>query len=245
MEKSKVAIATITWARDAEEHNLLCEALECLAEQGMPVVVADGGSGLKFINYLNTFPNFIVSAFEKTTLLAQAKSSLTTAYKLGTEYVLYTESDKRLFSEHRLSEFVDQASDNGNASMFVASRTAGSFSTFPEFQRYTETVANQLCAEIIDQQGDFCYGPQLIHRSIIPYLDLLREAAGWEWRFYMIGIAHRLGYPIVQLTLDLPCPPEHRKEEGKTERVYRMKQLVQNVQGLLLSISIPDTQLQV
>lgn len=243
MEKSRIAIATITWACGVQEHELLREAMGHLAKQRTPVVIADGGSGSDFIDYLKSFPNFTVHAFEEPNLPAQTRWSLTTASSLGTEYVLYTESDKKLFFEHGLNEFIEQADDSAKASVSLASRTAESFLTFPEFQRYTEMVANRLCAEIIGQEGDFCYGPQLIHRSVIPCLELLKGVTGWEWRFYVIGIAHRLGYPIAQLALDLPCPSE-QQEESKADRVYRMKQLVQNIQGLLISLSISDTQLQ-
>jgi hypothetical protein len=119
----------------------------------------------------------------------------------------------------------------------VASRSAASFATYPTSQRYTETVINQPVGQIIGQHGDFSYGPMLIHRALIPSLEFIEEDIGWGWRHYILGIAHRMGYSIVQWTRGLPCPADQRAD-SRAELGHRMRQLSQNLQGLVLAMTI-------
>ena len=60
MDERGVAVATMTWARDAAEEGLLRESLPLLAGLGLPVFVTDGGSGAAFVDFLRTLPNFQV-----------------------------------------------------------------------------------------------------------------------------------------------------------------------------------------
>ena len=237
MEKSAISVATMTWARDAFEEGLLREAMSSLAAEQLPVVITDGGSGRELINYLSGFSNFKVFESDQPGVFAQSKWSLKHACDLGAEYLLYTEPDKKLFFEHRLGEFISEAPNDDQVGVALPSRTVESFSTYPESQRYTETVINQLCARIIGEGVDLSYGTLLINRALIPYLDLVKEDIGWGWRHYVLGVAHRLGYKIAHLEMDLPCPPE-QQEDDRQELIHRMRQLAQNVQGLLLSATI-------
>lgn len=234
MNKNEIAVASMTWARNEEEGQLLREALRCLAVEQMPVMITDGGSGVDLIDHLSSFPNFTVLKSTKPGVLAQIKRSLEAASKIGARFILYTESDKKLFFEHGLREFISQAPDEDQIGVILASRSEASFATFPESQRYTETVINQLCAKIIGQEADYSYGPILLNRALLPYLDTLKEDIGWGWRHYIFGLAHRLGYKIVHWVADLPCPPG-QQEDSKAELIHRMRQLSQNVQGLVLS----------
>lgn len=242
MDKGEVSIATMTWARDEAESKLLRETMHCLAEGKLPVFITDGGSGQRFIDYLNSFPNFQIFESDKPGVFAQTRRSLKAANDAGTRYIFYTESDKKLFFEQTLREFISQAPSDGQVGVVFLSRSAESFSTYPEMQRYTEAVINHLCAGMVGLQADYSYGPMLINRALIPYLELVKEDIGWGWRHYIFGIAHRLGYQVVPWIADLPCPPE-QQEDSPQERMHRMRQLSQNVQGLVLSMSIPDQQL--
>jgi hypothetical protein len=242
MNPREIAIATISWARTAQEAQLLRAALGCLARVNLPVVVTDGGSGQPFVEYLRGFRHFTVLETDTPGVLAQIKQSLQSALQLGSRYVLYTESDKLLFFEQSLGAFLARAPRQGHVGVVVAARSAASFATYPPSQRYTETVINQLCGEVIGQRGDFSYGPLLIHQALIPSLECLEEDIGWGWRHYILGIAHRMGYRIVQWTSDLPCPAEQRAD-SRAELVHRMRQLSQNLQGLVLAMAISDAQL--
>ncbi len=242
MDKAEVSIATMTWARDEAEGKLLRESIHCLAQEKLPVFITDGGSGQQFIDYLNSFPGFKIFESDKPGVFAQTRRSLEAANDAGTRYILYTESDKKLFFEQTLHEFISQAAGDGQAGVVFLSRSAESFMTYPEMQRYTETVINHLCGGLAGLRADYSYGPMLINRALIPYLESVKEDIGWGWRHYIFGVAHRLGYRIVPWVADLPCPPGQR-EDSTQERMHRMRQLSQNVQGLVLSMSIPDRQL--
>jgi hypothetical protein len=237
MNTREIAIATMSWARTAQEAPLLREAMRCLAQVNLPVVVTDGGSGQSFVEYLRDFRHFTVLKADTPGVLAQTKRSLQGALQLGSRYILYTEPDKQLFFEHGLGEFLARAPSERQVGVVVASRSAASFATYPASQQYTETVINQLVGQIIGQPGDFSYGPMLIHRALIPSLEFIEEDIGWGWRHYILGIAHRMGYSIAQWTGALPCPADQRAD-SRAEAVHRMRQLSQNLQGLVLAMTI-------
>jgi hypothetical protein len=91
MNTREIAIATMSWARTAQETQLLREAMCCLARLNLPVVVTDGGSGQSFVEYLRGFRHFTVFQADKPGVLAQTKRSLEGALQLGSRYILYTE----------------------------------------------------------------------------------------------------------------------------------------------------------
>jgi hypothetical protein len=63
-----------------------------------------------------------------------------------------------------------------------------------------------------------------------------RQDIGWGWRFFLLAVARRLGFPIRRFVADLPCPPEQRGEDDTRSCIYRMEQLAQNVRGLALGL---------
>src|SRR5207248_7308524 len=109
-----------------------------------------------------------------------------------------------------------------------------SFRTFPDFQQLTEGAFNALCGAIVGERGDYCYGPFLMNRALVPHLEGLRPDLGWGWRPFVFATAHQLGYRIVHRVDNLPCPREQRVNE-ESERIHRLRQLRQNVDGLILS----------
>jgi hypothetical protein len=238
MKADQISIATITWARTQDEENLLHAALRELARLQIRVFVTDGGSSGSFLNFLRSIPHFTILQAEAKGVWAQAKKSLLTAYDAGTSYILYTEPDKLEFFRQHLGSMLSQVPEGENTGIFLASRSAAGFDTFPRFQQMTETTINNCCREIIGKAVDYTYGPFLINRDLIPYLELVQEDIGWGWRPYAFGIAHRQGYQVQSYTGDFACPPDQR-EDNATERIYRMRQLNQNIQGLVLSTNIP------
>ena len=93
-----VAIATITWARSPEEDRRLRRALTRLIAAGFPIAVADSGRTPAFSAFLDSRPELTVTV-ERSGLVAQVEASLQLASKLGSRFVLYTESDKAVFFE--------------------------------------------------------------------------------------------------------------------------------------------------
>ncbi|MFL6257496.1 MAG: hypothetical protein ACJ74T_21020 [Pyrinomonadaceae bacterium] len=235
MDCSEVAVATMTWARDAAEERLLRESLCVLADLGAPVFVTDGGSGRSLLDFLRDIPHFRVLEAGVPGVWRQARTSIEAAAEAAT-FILYTEPDKRDFFRDGLREFISEAPADEDVGVVLASRSAESFATFPEFQRHTETAINRCCAELLDVEADFTYGPFLLNRALVPHLGRATAHDGWGWRPYAFGTAHALGYRICQVEKNLPCPPEQR-EDDRAERLYRIKQLGQNIQGLVSSMT--------
>jgi hypothetical protein len=130
---ARVAVATITRARNADEADLLITALQALATFGLPVAVADGGSGAAFLERLRAIPRITPARplVGRIGLVAQVQAALETAIESGPDYILYTEPDKRGFFENRLADFLAQLERHPRAGVLVPSRDPASFTTFP------------------------------------------------------------------------------------------------------------------
>jgi hypothetical protein len=232
MDKNNISIATLTWARNAEEDQLLRDSLHHLAALNIPAYVTDGGSGKQFVDFLHGFTHFNVFEADAPGVWPQVRRSIRAANESAAKFILYTEPDKGEFFRSGLPGFISEATEDDGVGVVLASRSAESFATFPEFQQHTETTINRCCAEVVGEHVDFTYGPFLLNRKLVPYLDHVASSIGWGWRPYAFGIAHRLGYRIESIEKSLPCPVEQREDNG-AERIYRMKQLSQNIQGLI------------
>lgn len=231
-------IATITWARTAEEENLLRNSLSELAKFQIPTFITDGGSPTAFINFLKTFPNFTVLQTEQKGLWGQAKNSLIEAQRSGSEFILYSEPDKLIFFQQHLKNMIEEISVNENDGIVLASRSAPGFSSYPAFQQMTETTINNCCTQIIGKARDYTYGPFFLNNRLVQYVHLIKEEIGWGWRPFLFGVASRLGLTITFYEDDFPCAPDQQNDDAK-ERLYRMRQLEQNLRGILLAASIP------
>ena len=84
---------------------------------------------------------------------------------------------------------------------------------------------------------DYCYGPFFFTSRLIPLLEKLPENCGWGWRPFLFAAAHRSGFAVTSLVGDFTCPPDQQLDDA-TERIYRMKQLTQNMEGLLQAAAI-------
>ena len=232
MQTSQLSIATITWARDGDEEKLLREALTQLSLLQIPVFVTDGGSGRSFVKFLYSLPNFTVVAATGKGLWKQVQSSLNTTLCTSCKYVLYTEPDKLDFFKYRLPAFIAQAKEEEG--IVLAARTADAFASFPSFQQTTETAINFCITEITQQPYDYTYGPFILNSKLIPFFNNLPVDIDWGWRPFAFCVAHKLGCSIQEIKADNYCPVDQRNDYAK-ERVYRMKQLYQNIKGVVLS----------
>lgn len=235
MDSREFAVATMTWARDAAEERLLRESLPLLSNLGVPVFVNDGGSGAGLLEFIRGLANFRLTEACAPGVWRQARASIEAAAEVSSvKFVLYTEPDKRDFFREGLRGFVAAAEACEDVGVVLASRSAESFATFPEFQRHTETAINRCCAEVLGVEADFTYGPFFLNRALVPRLNGAPDSIGWGWRPYAFGTARRLGYRISYVEAHLPCPPEQREDDAQ-ERLYRIRQLGQNIEGLLTS----------
>ena len=232
MRKEDVVVATIALARTAGEEALLRASLEQLSQAGMPVYITDGGSANHFVSYLQKLPQFTV--FSHKGLWPQAKKSITEAAKTGAKCILYTEPDKLSFFAHHLPEVVANCPDGPDFGVYLSSRSSKGFGSFPPFQQMTESTINHCCREVIGTETDYCYGPFLFNTYLIPTLEPLPENIGWGWRPFLFAMAKQRGLTVDAFVGDFSCPPDQREEDA-SERIYRMKQMAQNIDGLVLA----------
>jgi hypothetical protein len=232
MQTADVAVATITWARSPQEEQVLAAALRCLANAGMPVAVADRGASVAFTELLRGLRGFRICVPSGGGLVSQIQASMNAAAEFGRRFILYVEPDKRFFFTHRMNDFLRQLPDHDRVGVAIASRSAESFATFPPTQRYTEGVINQLCGDIIGSVGDYSYGPFVLSRTLLSHVASLDDDLGWGWRHSTFIAAHRAGLDVLHVTGNYSCPPE-QQHEGDEERIHRMRQLSQNIIGLL------------
>jgi hypothetical protein len=234
MNTTDLSIATMTWARDDAEEALLRRSLGLLAGLGVPVFVTDGGSPAPFLDFLRGLPHTTVLSPPESGLWMQTRTSLQAAHDAGTPFVLYTEPDKADFFAQFLPRLLAEAAGDDGLGVLLFARSDRGFASFPAFQQMTETTINRCCREVIGAPADYVYGPFLLNRAVGPHLETLPETIGWGWRPYAFNVARRLGYRVESATGDFRCPAEQR-EDTPTERIYRMRQLVQNIEGLTLS----------
>lgn len=233
MDKQDIAIATMSLVRDREEEDLLRNSIKHLSKLGVPIYITDGGSNESFLAYVNNLPN--VTLLEpKKGLWPQTISSLTKAEESGAKYIFYTEPDKSNFFEESLEKIISEIKVQDKTGIVMAARSEEGFQSFPAFQQMTETTINNCCKELIGVEADYVYGPFLMNAAVVPYLRLLDANIGWGWRPYAFHTAKRLGYEVNAYTGNFSCPEGQRDDDIK-ERIYRMKQMNQNIEGLILA----------
>jgi hypothetical protein len=232
MDPADVTVATMTWARSAAEADLVERGLSALHRLGLHVTVADRGTDAAFLARLNTRSGLDVTVTTRPGLVAQIQDSFALAARHDTRFLLYTEPDKLPFFETGLPAFVREAPADEDVGIVIAARSPRSFDTFPPMQRYTETVVNDLCARMIGAATDYCYGPFLMHRSLVAHIAALPQQLGWGWRPSTFLAARRQGLRVVARMDDYPCPPDQRDEDDR-ERAHRLQQLSDNVLGLI------------
>jgi hypothetical protein len=230
--KNRIAVATISMARNDGEAKELATALKALAALGLPVFVADQSTHEEFRAFLEEKKFNVISG--AVDLVSQARLAVKAAAQAG-EMVLYTEPDKRFFFAERLETFLNDAV--GGVS--VPSRSATSFATYSLIQQRVETAVNILASKILRVDGDFTYGPILFRSELASCLENFPGTLGWGWRMYLLRMAAAGGNKIKPRTMDLPCP-ENRCEDSPAEWLHRMRQYAQNIGGLLHGCSARD-----
>ncbi|MGE3509992.1 MAG: hypothetical protein AB7N65_14030 [Vicinamibacterales bacterium] len=232
MRIADIAVATITWARSDAEQALLNTSLRRLTEAGMPVAVGDRGENTAFTRLLGSLPGLQVCVPSEAGLVSQIRVSMAAAATFGRRFILYVESDKHLFFGPHLRDFLERVPADDTLGVAIAGRSAASFATFPPMQRYTEGVINQLCRDLLGKEGDYSYGPFVMNRTLLPHIASFDPSIGWGWRHSMFAAAVRAGLDLVHFQGDYRCPPDQQHED-EAERRHRLRQLSQDVLGLL------------
>jgi hypothetical protein len=69
-------------------------------------------------------------------------------------------------------------------------------------------------------------------RALLAVVGRLSHHLGWGWRPATFAAVRRQGGPLTHVEGDHFCPPDQRDEDG-AEREHRIRQLGQNLLGLL------------
>ena len=81
-------------------------------------------------------------------------------------------------------------------------------------------------------QGDYSYGPFIISRDLLAPIYGVDRSVGWGWRHFAFVAAHRSGRRLAHVRGDYVCPAGERTEHAG-DRQHRLKQLSDNLRGLL------------
>ena len=212
---------------------MLLRSLEKLSAAGRPLIIADGGSGKSFVKQLLNISSSIAVANEKG-LVPQVKAGLAAALQQFQDkpFLLYTEPDKYPFFGGPLMKFVARVQKSPKLGVALAARDERSFRTFPEGQHWSETFMNGVAELSLGLKTDYCYGPLLLSRRAAELALDAPPDLGWGWRFYAMARAKQAGLQLKAETMHLPCPTEQRNEDRRADRLYRVKQLRQNLAAL-------------
>ena len=222
------------WARDATEERLLFRSLNRLALCGYPVAIADRGTRPHFTDALRAIDGVHVTVPSTAGLVPQVQASVRLAATFTSRYLLYVEPDKEEFFVRRMGAFVHQAPDADDIGIVLASRSTRALETFPAMQQRTEGLFNSFCGDVIGIEGDYAYGPFLMHRTLLPHIFSLDADLGWGWRPATFLASKREGLRVVHVTDDHFCPADQLDEDA-AERAHRVRQLRENIMGLLSS----------
>jgi len=227
----------MTLVRGPEEDRLMRASLARLAAFSWPIAVADGGSPPEFLDFVRALPGVSIVTREAPGLVGQVRASVHDAMRADRRYVFYTEPDKMTFFADHLAAFLRRAHmDDEPSGLVLAARSGAALATFPIVQQFTETTFNRACGESLGIPGDYTYGPFLVSTSLARYVDFAGDDLGWGWRPYVFAVARRLGRGLAHVAGDYRCPPEQRLDE-EGERIHRMRQLAQNINGLVQGLT--------
>jgi hypothetical protein len=227
-----VALVTMTWARTSSDEDLLLRSLAAATTLGLPVAIADRHGRPEFVERLSRLPHTVVVPAGAEGLVPQIMAAFDAAAAFGPEMLLYSEPDKHAFFARAAARLLESSQRHRTPAMVLAARSDDSFATFPPMQRYTESIVNHLCAELVGVAGDYSYGPFLMPGRLLSRIRALPPNLGWGWRLAAFRAAAREGLPILHVPDDLPCPVDQRREDD-ADRVHRLRQLSENLLGLI------------
>jgi len=231
----KPVVATMTLVRDPAAERSVLDALASLARAELPVIVADGGSPQGFVQAVRALPRYEVVHPRAHGLVPQVQAALERAREQRAPWILYTEPDKRFFFAERLAWFLSAALQHADSALILASRSREAFDTFPTVQRLSESTFNRLFGILTGCTADCLYGPFLVRAELVDETAQLTPSVGWGWRPFLFARAVRRGLAVSAVTGDFPCPADQR-DEDEGERVHRVRQLTENLAGLLHAI---------
>jgi hypothetical protein len=200
---------------------------------GVPIFVTDDPASVPdFTEAMKKLPNVRLQRGGHS-LAQRIKWSLRRAMR-DAEFVVYTEPDKKDFFEKGIEALLHQGNE---AALTIAARDESSLATFPEGQRWTEASFAEVANRFLGPLPDLLYGPLAFKtRSVGELIEQAPEDVGWGWRTYVVARCAIAKLKIATYSAYLPCPQQQSGEDGKSDRVYRLQQLIENIRGLRLAL---------
>lgn len=229
-------VATMTLARDAGEEQLIYKAIATLSRAGLEVAIADGGSPTRFVEALRDLPHVELQPSAHPGLVGQVQSAVAMARRNGAPWILYTEPDKLAFFAGHLATFLDAAAACPGAAIVIAARSEKALSTFPPTQQLTESTFNRLFGAVMGLEGDCLYGPFLFRADLADDVAQIDRSLGWGWRPCLFARTCRRQLAISFIVDDFFCPDDQQSEDSG-ETLHRIRQLNQNLSGLLMGVT--------
>lgn len=220
-QKSKIVIATVSWARNEKEKKLILDTLSELDKLGLPIILTDqADSRFPLIKEAKKLKN--VQIFREKTLYSKVKRSFTKASEIG-DSIFYTESDKLSFVKSHARDFINQYLTNRNV-VLLSARSNETFQKLPRYQKAMEHFLAITFGSLTNKPWvmDISYGPRIFSTSLVKYLKFVKEDIGFGWQAYLLTIATRLGIPIRIINYHVESPEDIQDE--KEVVLFRMKQ---------------------
>lgn len=231
-----MSCATLTFARSESEEKLIFDSLQILSKKVSCLVVVDGGSEIKFLRKIKKIPN-IKLIINHGTFIEQVKASLKEAVRRS-NVVLYTESDKKYFFSNSLEQFLTRSEPyllDDNFGIILPSRDKQSFLSFPKFQQQTEKFLNSTISHFLKKKLDYTYGPRIISRELVSYLDDVNKDITWGWMTYVLLKAYKNNKTIHGVELYLP--DINNQKEDSMNKIYRISQLEAHLEAFKMAQS--------
>lgn len=228
--KSKISIATVTWARTAEEKIIVMKTLKKLTSFKLPVIVVDkANSRFPLIDEVKKNKGIRIFKASKIGLDFQIKKSFKEAAKFG-DHIFYLESDKLDFVENHAEKFLDEFYKNSSGTLLPV-RSKASFLRYPKFQQEMERFIWKSASALLSiKKEDFSYGPRIFPAILLPYFNKVNEEINFGFQTFLLAINHKLNLPLRVVEFDAVGPKDI--DIGKESIAYRIQQLEDELRGL-------------
>lgn len=239
---SKSMIATVSYDRnDPSLRERVIQSFQEWKELGVEIIASDSGSSEEFVKKAKDIGVTVLKrpdSFVGTGI----KQSIKEAVDLGAEQIVYIESDKS--GKYGFTkEMKTCLSKLDEADIVIPSRTTSAFSTYPQFQQWTEmNIINSFYAKLLQDLADsnvedYSYGPRIFRKEVAPFFvksPYIDWAASFEPLISMAHDGAKKGKKrrITEVKIDMEFPAG--KDSGDVQSAaYRVEQSHQIMQPII------------
>jgi len=220
-----IALATMTYDQ-ASDPSLQYQTMKHLADTGHVAVVADGGSSVDFVAGLRRLGHEVISTTPGPG--TQQRAAIGLACKRA-DGVLWFESNKLLWVESGLEETLAYIVESGDDVVVVA-RPYATAPDYPEDRVFAERGTNTSIGGMMQQDGDYVYGPKYFSQEVASVLESVDGDLGWGTTYYLLGVARALERTIT--VLETGASHDQREGPKENESDHRIYQGVEVVNSM-------------